>query len=66
MIQDAASPEAITNQIDALMIENEERESQNAALAEIPQHLGDPGALAHLAKLVLELTRETPTTVPPK
>lgn len=66
LIQDAASPEAITNQIDALMIENEERESQNAALAEIPQHLGDPGALAHLAKLVQELTRETPTTVPPK
>jgi lipid-A-disaccharide synthase len=66
LIQDEASPEAITNQIVALMIENEERESQNAALAEIPQHLGDPGALAHLAKLVLELTREPPTAAAPK
>lgn len=66
LIQNAASLEAITNEINALMHETESRASQITALAEIPQHLGEPGALAHLAKLVLNLTSETPATTLPK
>ncbi|MDD4966722.1 lipid-A-disaccharide synthase [Halothiobacillus sp.] len=66
LIQSAASPDAITNKINELMHETESRASQITALAEIPQHLGEPGALAHLAKLVLNLTSETPATALPK
>lgn len=60
LIQNAASPETITHEINGLMFDTESRANQITALAEIPNHLGKPGALAHLAQLVLELTRETP------
>ncbi len=66
LIQNCASPEAITNEINVLMHETESRASQITALAEIPQHLGEPGALAHLAKLVLGLTSDTPAATLPK
>jgi len=66
LIQNAASPEAITNEINELMLGTESRASQITALAEIPQHLGEPGALAHLAQLVLDLTEETPARALPK
>jgi lipid-A-disaccharide synthase len=66
LIQNAASPEAIANEISILMLDTESRASQVKALAEIPNHLGEPGALAHLAKLVMELTSETPATALPK
>ncbi|ACX96060.1 lipid-A-disaccharide synthase [Halothiobacillus neapolitanus] len=66
LIQNAASPEAIANEISILMLESESRASQNTALAEIPSHLGEPGALAHLAQLVLDLTSDTPAATPPK
>ncbi|OZB80980.1 MAG: lipid-A-disaccharide synthase, partial [Halothiobacillus sp. 13-55-253] len=56
LIQNAASPEAVTNEISILMLDTECRASQVTALAEIPNHLGEPGALAHLAQLVLDLT----------
>jgi lipid-A-disaccharide synthase len=66
LIQNAASPEAITNEISILMLDIESRASQVTALAEIPNHLGEPGALAHLAQLVLDLTSDTPAATPPK
>lgn len=58
LIQSRASPAVITNEIEALMAKTDTWATQNTALAEIPQHLGEPGALTHLARLVLELTQE--------
>lgn len=53
LIQNEATPAAISNTLEALL---NEPASQYAALSQIPDHLGGSGALAHLADLVLELT----------
>lgn len=58
LVQEAATPEAISSEIIALLLEPDRMLKMRAGLQAAVAHLGEPGAAARTAQMALEMARE--------